>query len=144
MKIRFLETRIVDDFRKGTADEERFDAGQTYDLSDESARRWLARQVAEEAPAPAAEPPEPAAAAPVEGKPAIPDGWEKLSSEKVRKLAADLTGGPKPANKGAAIDIIQKLIAGDDKATHDEAEDDTESDVDADTAQREEAGDDAA
>lgn len=48
MKIRFTETRIVDDFRKGTSNEERFTEGRVYDLPEVSAMRWIARGAAEE------------------------------------------------------------------------------------------------
>ncbi len=46
MKVRFTHTRVVDDLRKGTPDEERFEAGQVYDLPEATARRWMARNVA--------------------------------------------------------------------------------------------------
>lgn len=47
MRIRFLVNKVVDDKRKGTADEERYQAGQVYDLPDKAAQHWLNRQVAE-------------------------------------------------------------------------------------------------
>ncbi len=46
MKIKFLETRIVDDYRKGTEDEERYDKDETADLPPRSAMRWVNRGVA--------------------------------------------------------------------------------------------------
>lgn len=46
MKVEFTETRIVNDFRKGTSDEEKYVAGEIYDLPMPSARRWIARGVA--------------------------------------------------------------------------------------------------
>lgn len=48
MKIRFTETRVVDDHRKGTADELRFEEGKEYNLDDDAARRWIARGIAAE------------------------------------------------------------------------------------------------
>ncbi len=46
MKVKFTETRIVDDFRKGTSNEERYDAGKVYDLPEISANRWIQRGAA--------------------------------------------------------------------------------------------------
>ncbi|GAB5506676.1 MAG: hypothetical protein Rhirs2KO_18390 [Rhizobiaceae bacterium] len=47
MKVKFLTTRVVDDARKGTKNEERFEEGKVYDLPEPSARRWVDRKVAE-------------------------------------------------------------------------------------------------
>jgi hypothetical protein len=46
VSVTFDETRIVDDHRKGTADEERFVEGTAYELSARSADRWVKRGVA--------------------------------------------------------------------------------------------------
>ncbi len=46
VNVTFTETRIVDDHRKGTSKEERFEAGKTYSLSARSADRWVKRGVA--------------------------------------------------------------------------------------------------
>lgn len=46
MRVTFAKTRIVDDFRKGTKDEERFEAGKVYDLPEASALRWINRNIA--------------------------------------------------------------------------------------------------
>lgn len=46
MHIRFKETRVVDDARKGTAAEQRYEAGQVYDLPEPSALRWISRGLA--------------------------------------------------------------------------------------------------
>jgi hypothetical protein len=48
MRIRFVRAVVVDDFRKGTADEERYEAGQVVDLPEPSARRWIGRNAAVE------------------------------------------------------------------------------------------------
>jgi hypothetical protein len=47
MRVKFFETQVVDDFRKGTKDEERFEAGKSYDLAEPSALRWANRGMAE-------------------------------------------------------------------------------------------------
>lgn len=47
MKLKFNITRVVDDYRRGSADEERYEAGKTYDIPDVSAEHWIRRQVAE-------------------------------------------------------------------------------------------------
>ncbi|WBU27583.1 hypothetical protein OOZ54_12850 [Rhodopseudomonas palustris] len=47
VRIKFTETRVVDDHRKGTPEEQRFDAGKTYEMSARSADRWVKRGVAE-------------------------------------------------------------------------------------------------
>lgn len=46
MRVKFLQTRVVDDFRKGTDDEERYEEGGVYDLPDPSAQRWISRKAA--------------------------------------------------------------------------------------------------
>ncbi len=46
-KVKFLETRVVQDFRTGTKDEERFEAGKVYELEEASAKRWVVRGAAE-------------------------------------------------------------------------------------------------
>ena len=51
IRIKFLETRVVDDERCGTAEEERFEEGKSYRLPDDSARHWIKRGVAVEVPA---------------------------------------------------------------------------------------------
>lgn len=43
MKVRFTETRVADDWRKGTDAEERYEAGRVYDLPEASAQRWISR-----------------------------------------------------------------------------------------------------
>jgi hypothetical protein len=45
--VKFSATRIVEDYRQGTPDEERFEAGRTYILPVTSADRWVRRGVAE-------------------------------------------------------------------------------------------------
>ncbi len=65
-KVRFTQTRVVQDARTGTPDEERYEAGQVYDLAPASAARWIARNVAvavDDAAAPAADEVPPAAPA---------------------------------------------------------------------------------
>lgn len=47
MKVKFHQNRVVDDFRRGTKDEERFEAGKTYDLPETSALRWVNRGIAD-------------------------------------------------------------------------------------------------
>lgn len=63
MKIRFKESRVVQDEHVGTDRETRFEAGREYDLPAASAQRWINRGAAEAvgaaattAPAPASEP----------------------------------------------------------------------------------------
>jgi hypothetical protein len=46
VSITFTETKVVDDHRKGSSAEERFEAGKTYDLSPRSADRWVKRGAA--------------------------------------------------------------------------------------------------
>lgn len=46
MRVQFIETRVIDDHRKGTPEEERYEQGQAYDLPETSARRWLNRNIA--------------------------------------------------------------------------------------------------
>lgn len=46
MKVLFTETRVVDDFRKGTLNEERFEKGKSYDLPEPSAAHWISRGAA--------------------------------------------------------------------------------------------------
>lgn len=68
VKVRFVVDRVVDDCRKGTSGEERYEAGKVYDLTETSAVRWINRGaavavVAGERAAPAsAQDPEPAEA----------------------------------------------------------------------------------
>ncbi|MGE0289269.1 MAG: hypothetical protein AB7I42_26660, partial [Bradyrhizobium sp.] len=45
--IRFLESRVVDDWRKGTPAEERYEEGKVYELEPRSADRWVKRGLAE-------------------------------------------------------------------------------------------------
>ncbi len=45
--IKFTQTKVVDDERKGTDQEERYEAGKTYKMSLRSADRWVKRGVAE-------------------------------------------------------------------------------------------------
>jgi hypothetical protein len=45
-RIRFLQDRTVDDHRKGTKDEERYETGKVYELSETSCERWVGRGVA--------------------------------------------------------------------------------------------------
>lgn len=45
-RVRFLETRVVDDAFKGTARESRFEAGGVYELPVRSADRWVKRGAA--------------------------------------------------------------------------------------------------
>lgn len=45
-KVKFNVTRVVDDHRKGTKQEERYEAGKVYDLPEASAARWVGRGVA--------------------------------------------------------------------------------------------------
>lgn len=46
VKVTFIETRVVQDHRVGTPDEERYESGKTYVLSPRSADRWVKRRVA--------------------------------------------------------------------------------------------------
>lgn len=46
VNVKFNETRIVDDFRKGTEDEVRYEAGEIYSLAPASAKRWIDRGLA--------------------------------------------------------------------------------------------------
>lgn len=50
-KVKFLETRVVQDARAGTKDEERYEAGKVYELDEPSAKRWVHRNAAEYAEA---------------------------------------------------------------------------------------------
>ena len=43
--VKFTETRVVQDEHRGTDRETRFMAGETYDLPEASAARWIARGV---------------------------------------------------------------------------------------------------
>ncbi len=43
--VKFVETRVVQDEHRGTARETRYVAGETYDLPEASAARWIARGV---------------------------------------------------------------------------------------------------
>lgn len=47
LTIKFNETRIVDDPRRGTENEERYEAGEIYSVAPASARHWIERGVAE-------------------------------------------------------------------------------------------------
>jgi hypothetical protein len=47
MKVRFLQTRVVQDGLQGTAHETRFSVDQVVDLPEASATHWLSRGVAE-------------------------------------------------------------------------------------------------
>lgn len=47
VKIKFLETRVVQDERTGSKFEERYEEGETYALSATSAERWIKRGAAE-------------------------------------------------------------------------------------------------
>ena len=44
----FTETRVVDDERKGTEAEERYEAGKTYRLDAASAHHWIRRGYAKQ------------------------------------------------------------------------------------------------
>jgi len=46
VKIKFTETRVVDDEYKGTPDQTVFIEGKTYTLEDTSAQHWLSRGAA--------------------------------------------------------------------------------------------------
>ena len=46
MRVTFTETKVVDDHRKGTPDEERYEKGRTYDLSEAAGGHWIGRNVA--------------------------------------------------------------------------------------------------
>jgi len=65
-RVRFNVTRVVEDARKGTQDEERYEAGRVYELNDASAARWVNRGVAEYADGGTVPGPQP-------GAPASPD-----------------------------------------------------------------------
>ena len=106
MRIKFTETRTVNDFRRGTPDEERFDAGSIYDLPEASARRWLSRNVAVPAPE---EAPSPASAV------AIPDDWSGLKPKKLIALARALGADAKTAEEATAsieAEIERRTFAG--------------------------------
>lgn len=45
-KVKFVETRVVNDARLGTPAAEKFEAGKTYDLAPASAKRWIDRNAA--------------------------------------------------------------------------------------------------
>ena len=45
--IRFTERRIVDDYRKGTDDEERYEEGEVVEVSPTAAAHWCSRKAAE-------------------------------------------------------------------------------------------------
>lgn len=47
LKVKFLETVVVDDHRKGTKSEEKFVEGKTYALVEPSAMHWINRGKAE-------------------------------------------------------------------------------------------------
>ena len=47
VKIRFLQDRVVQNDRRGTAHETRFSAGQEVDVSEASAAHWINRRAAE-------------------------------------------------------------------------------------------------
>lgn len=44
--VKFTQTRVVQDNKTGTPDEERYEAGQIYDLPEASAERWKRRDCA--------------------------------------------------------------------------------------------------
>jgi hypothetical protein len=46
-KVRFISRRVVDDFRKGTPDEEVFEQDSEHDLGEASALLWVSAGVAE-------------------------------------------------------------------------------------------------
>lgn len=47
VKVKFFVDRVVNDFRAGTKEEERYSAGKVYSMSEASAQHWCNRQVAE-------------------------------------------------------------------------------------------------
>ncbi len=47
LKVKFTETVVVDDHRKGTKAEEKYVAGKVYGLSEASAMHWINRGKAE-------------------------------------------------------------------------------------------------
>lgn len=46
MRIEFLLDRVVNDYRKGTPEEEHYTAGQIVDLPGPSAEHWISRRIA--------------------------------------------------------------------------------------------------
>lgn len=44
VRVKFTQTKVVDDHRRGTEDEERYDAGKSYKLPLASAEHWLRRR----------------------------------------------------------------------------------------------------
>lgn len=106
MKIRFTETRVVDDYRKGTVDEERYEAGKTYDLSEPSARRWISRNAAVEV---RAGDPSPAPDVPPTGQDGVDDpsaaeagARDPAASEGPADAAAATTTDDAPGNATAS------------------------------------------
>ena len=47
IRVKFLETRVVQDERVGTPDEEKYVKGKTYSLAAASANHWIKRGAAE-------------------------------------------------------------------------------------------------
>lgn len=47
IKVKFLQTRVVQDERAGTSDEEKYEKGRTYELEPASANHWIRRGAAE-------------------------------------------------------------------------------------------------
>lgn len=47
LKVKFLETVVVDDHRKGTRAQEKYTAGKTYGMTEASANHWISRGKAE-------------------------------------------------------------------------------------------------
>lgn len=52
MRIEFLMDRVVNDYRKGTPEEEHYTAGQIVDLTGPSAEHWISRRIAKAVDAP--------------------------------------------------------------------------------------------
>lgn len=69
MWIEFLEDRVVNDFRKGTPQEEHYAAGQVIDLPEPSALHWINRQAARAVDASVVNKQQLAPSAPVSGPP---------------------------------------------------------------------------
>lgn len=130
VKVIFLETRVVDDERKGTKFEERYEAGESYDLPPSSAERWVKRGVAEfandedvqkgrvripEAP-PKPKPQDGAGGTSTDGagqnggegagKPAIPADWRDLHHVKMIPLAKQFDENV--STKAQAIEVLER------------------------------------
>lgn len=128
VKMVFIKNASVDDFRKGTPDEEKYSVGQVVDMNPKSAEHWRRRGMAQDvvpgaAVSPAATPAPAAtttaatttttqAAAPPAnvGSIPIPADYASLSWPKMRDLSQSLSGAF-PNSRTAAVAVIEAELA---------------------------------